>query len=116
MNSEKTTKLRFTYPNANPIELKPIFETECVTSLNILAHAQILEIDLGSKCGGHGICGADRIRISGTGLSKPNSKEDEHLSQAELKAGIRLACQCFIDSKTAMPITEVEILCGNPDS
>ena len=71
-------------------------------NLNLLAHAQSLELEIGSRCGGHGICGGDRIRIldrGGSGLSPLTSPLTEpelrHLSRSEIEAGYRLACQCF---------------------
>jgi ferredoxin len=72
----------------------------CEPQLNLLAHAQAIELDIGSQCGGHGICGGDRIRILGSPdhsalLSPPSESEIEHLSAEELAQGWRLACQCF---------------------
>lgn len=65
-------------------------------NLNLLAHAQTLELDVGSRCGGHGVCGGDRIRVLGAPpLSEITEAERRHLSEAELAAGLRLACQCF---------------------
>lgn len=70
--------------------------------LNLLAHAQSIELDIGSRCGGHGICGGDRIRIVSEAdrmkLSALTEHEREHLSQDEIKNGFRLACQCFPDA------------------
>lgn len=66
--------------------------------LNLLAHAQSIELDLGSECGGHGICGKDRVQVRPEDeafLSNPTEVEKEHLSEKELISGIRLACQCF---------------------
>jgi ferredoxin len=73
----------------------------CEPQLNLLAHAQAIELEIGSRCGGHGICGGDRVRIelSAEGrarhLSRITEAEREHLSEEELQAGWRLACQCF---------------------
>ncbi len=69
----------------------------CYRGLNLLGHAQLEEIDLGSRCGGHGVCGRDRIQIlPGSGpVSPPNEKEREHLSEAEIADGWRLACQTW---------------------
>ncbi len=66
-------------------------------NLNLLAHAQTLELEVGSRCGGHGICGGDRIRILDPAprLSRITDAERRHLTKAELAAGYRLACQCF---------------------
>jgi 2Fe-2S ferredoxin len=71
----------------------------CYAQLNLLAHAQLEELDIGSQCGGHGICGGDRVRVAAAdGLLSPATEaEREHLSPTELAEGWRLACQCFPD-------------------
>ena len=78
------------------------FDAEvCWQGLNILGHAQIIELFIGSKCGGHGECGADRIRLAAEDQKKvnaPTSVETKFLSTADLEAGIRIACQCFPNS------------------
>lgn len=70
----------------------------CEKNLNLLAHAQSIELDIGSQCGGHGICGGDRIRLP-TGerasFSPVTEAELEHLTPEELEQGWRLGCQCF---------------------
>jgi ferredoxin len=70
---------------------------ECLRKLNLLAHAQIEELDIGSLCGGHGVCGGDRIRVirGREALSPVTEDEREHLSPAQLQAGFRLGCQCY---------------------
>jgi ferredoxin len=72
-------------------------EVECFFSLNLLAHAQLEEIDLGSSCGGHGICGGDKIQVEteGNELSPLTEAEKDHLSESEINAGWRLGCQCW---------------------
>lgn len=70
-------------------------------NLNLLAHAQAIELDIGSRCGGHGICGGDRVRIEPgpdgrpPALSPLTEREREHLTPDEIASGWRLACQCF---------------------
>jgi len=85
-----------------PVEL-------CDRNLNLLAHAQIAELEIGSQCGGHGVCGGDRVRIEDAcvksdlaerlatphGLSSVTEEEKRHLSAEELRDGWRLACQCY---------------------
>lgn len=69
----------------------------CERNLNFLAHAQAIELDLGSECGGHGICGKDRVRLppGHAPVSPITDEERDHLSAEELTQGWRLACQCF---------------------
>jgi ferredoxin len=70
----------------------------CDRNLNLLAHAQLIELPVGSQCGGHGKCGRDRVRIAEEGrvfLSRPTAIERMHLTDEEIGSGIRLACQCF---------------------
>lgn len=75
----------------------PLGGTICEPQLNLLAHAQILELEIGSRCGGHGVCGGDRVQIrSRAGALNPlQEAEREHLSDEEIDAGWRLACQAF---------------------
>lgn len=78
------------------------FEVDfCERQLNLLAHAQAIELEIGSRCGGHGVCGGDRVKVALPGpererrLSPITEDERRHLSEAELQEGWRLACQCF---------------------
>lgn len=73
------------------------FEVESDPQLNLLGHAQLEEWTLGSRCGGHGECGGDRVRIDAPSdaLSPITPAERQHLSTDELKQGWRLACQCW---------------------
>lgn len=79
---------------------KPILTLDFVEpNLNLLAHAQSAEIDIGSQCGGHGVCGKDRVLIRDPAqresLSPLTECERNHLSEIEIEAGWRLACQTF---------------------
>lgn len=70
----------------------------CDRNLNLLAHAQSIELEVGSECGGHGICGQDRVRFSPGDLAKLSPVTDEeraHLTKTQLANGWRLSCQCF---------------------
>jgi ferredoxin len=70
----------------------------CHPGLNLLGHAQMIELGLGSECGGHGKCGRDRVLLEASELDQvnaPTAIERAHLKPEELKAGYRLACQCF---------------------
>lgn len=67
--------------------------------LNILGHAQIEERDIGSRCGGFGECGGDRViiplDIQKAHFNPLTPAELDHLSPDEIKQGMRLGCQCF---------------------
>ena len=76
----------------------------CEPNLNLLAHAQTIEIEVGSRCGGHGKCGGDRIRVreDSVGLLSPVTGEEERLiSDIDRAQGFRLACQAFPESPNA---------------
>ncbi len=71
------------------------------SNLNLLAHAQTVELEIGSRCGGHGKCGGDRVQIldgSTVPLSALTEAEHKILTTDEIKKGYRLACQCFPNS------------------
>ncbi|HTL12048.1 MAG TPA: hypothetical protein VL588_06150 [Bdellovibrionota bacterium] len=75
-----------------------IVETPCLRGLNLLGHAQVEELDIGSDCGGHGICAGDQIQLPMEGrvhFSPPTAEELRHLSARKIAAGWRLACQCY---------------------
>jgi ferredoxin len=70
----------------------------CMQGLNVLGHAQMIELFIGSECGGHGKCGKDRVYIDPQDQSlvnPPTALERAHLSAEQISSGMRLACQCF---------------------
>ncbi len=73
--------------------------TESYSQLNLLAHAQLVERSLQSRCGGHAECGTCRVRIVSGNVSKPSEEEESLLKRVSRAAGgqniLRLACQCF---------------------
>lgn len=72
--------------------------TDCFRQLNLLAHAQMIELDIGSRCGGFGECGGDRIQVDPETLKRLNpltEAERKHLSEDEIRDGMRLACQVY---------------------
>jgi ferredoxin len=84
----------------------------CERNLNLLAHAQSIELEIGSRCGGFGECGGDRIRIDVADTSRFSpitEAEREHLSAEELSRGFRLACQCFPQSNEFSAVIEFDI-------
>jgi ferredoxin len=86
-------------------------EVPTMKSLNILGHAQIEEIELGSRCGGYGECGGDKVQVT-VGrefLSPVTDPEREHLTEEELEKGMRLGCQCFPESDGAEVEVEIKV-------
>ena len=70
----------------------------CMRNLNFLAHSQVIELFIGSQCGGHGKCAGDKIIFKEADrkrVNPPTELERRHFTQAQLDQGIRLACQCF---------------------
>src|SRR3954462_7844779 len=68
----------------------------CERNLNLLAHAQAIELEIGSRCGGHGGCGGDRVQVMAQPeLSPITEAELKHFTKKEIDQGWRLACQCF---------------------
>jgi len=67
----------------------------------VLAGTKVLEaaaragLTIDTPCGGQGTCGKCRVRLSGS-VCAPAAAEREHLSDEELAAGWRLACQASI--------------------
>jgi ferredoxin len=72
-------------------------DVPCYRYLNLLAHAQLEELEIGSRCGGHGICGGDRVQVEAPAdaVSPPTEAEREHLGEELIAQGWRLACQCY---------------------
>jgi ferredoxin len=84
---------------------------DCYRGLNLLGHAQLEELPIGSRCGGHGVCGGDRVRVASQDfakLSPPTEAERRHLSAEEIHQGWRLACQCWPASDGLSLELEVE--------
>ena len=53
-------------------------------------------LNISMPCGGHGRCGNCKVYAKGF-LSEPSIPERNHLSQDELKSGIRLACMTSVE-------------------
>lgn len=68
----------------------------------VLEAARSVGLDIVSLCGGDGWCGGCRVRLAEGQLSEPTSAEREALSEEEMAAGYRLACQ-------AVPLGDVKI-------
>ena len=79
---------------------KEVYVLRCTRLVEAAAGADIV---LELPCGGEGICGKCRVKVT-QGAAEPTATEHQRISPAELQAGWRLACQ----SPVCGP-TEVEI-------
>jgi ferredoxin len=98
--------IRFHFPDGSVREVGP-----AIRELNLLAHAQLEELSIGSRCGGHGKCGGDRVRVTDPSLrhtlSPPTEAERRLLGTEEIHRGWRLACQAFPDDPSVTLNIEV---------
>ena len=70
----------------------------------LLEAAEAARVELNSACGGQGICGQCKVRVK-TGQAPLTDPEFDHLSEDEIKEGLRLACQFHVTSDvTCSPI------------
>ena len=88
------------------IELEPVGRrVEVDDGVTLLHAANSAGIEMASVCGGEGVCGKCRVRLMTGALSPITSYEREWLTEQELAAGYRLACQChaLTDAKLDIP-------------
>ena len=77
----------------------------------VLEGTKILEaaarggLTLDTPCGGAGTCGKCRVRLS-RGAGEPTPAEREALSEDELRAGWRLACQAAVSGETVVDVPD----------
>jgi ferredoxin len=62
-------------------------------------------VQIDSACGGQGICGMCKVRVT-AGSAEVTEAEDNHLSSDDIKAGLRLACQFRIGSDVTCSLIE----------
>lgn len=98
-------KVKFVFSESDTLEV------EAYDQLNLLAHAQLEERSLQSRCGGHCECGTCRIIVRRGVLSPMREKEAELLAEvgvvAEQGPEVRLACQCFPEK--SCELVEIEV-------
>lgn len=75
----------------------------------IMEAAKTLGVDISSLCAGKGTCGKCKVKVQKgvEGLSPPTEKELKHLSQEELSATIRLACQTQLTLPSIIFVPEI---------
>ena len=93
-----------------PIRLHPSGKTVRAASgvplLEALAEAGVV---LDAPCGGEGICGKCRV-ILHDGAGHPNAADERAISESDLKAGTRLACQTPVTTPLKVEVPETSRL------
>ncbi|MCD6519616.1 MAG: DUF4445 domain-containing protein [Anaerolineae bacterium] len=79
--------------------------TEVEAGKTLLEAAIVAGVEIESICGGLGVCGKCRVIVSG-GVSAPTSLEIRALTEEELAAGYRLACQAIVESDVEVVVPE----------
>jgi len=88
------------------VDFEPIGKrVEVQSGTDLLSAAQQAGVGLISLCGGIGACDSCRVRMVEGKLTPPTPSEREGYSEAELSAGLRLACQAraLTDVKVDLP-------------
>jgi uncharacterized 2Fe-2S/4Fe-4S cluster protein (DUF4445 family) len=92
-------------PSRFEVILQPIGRhVEVVGGTNLLEAAQLAGVDLVAVCGGDGVCGGCRVRPVEGQVSRRTLTEEAELSEADLAAGYRLACQTEVLSDVRIDI------------
>ncbi len=90
-------KVRFRFPNGEEVEV------DGYEVLNLLAHGQIAERSLQSRCGGHCECGTCRVVVESGQVSAMRASERQLLARIGVTdSRIRLACQTFPAAETVI--------------
>ncbi|MGD2250075.1 MAG: ASKHA domain-containing protein [Candidatus Methanofastidiosia archaeon] len=80
----------------------------CESGLTVLDAARNAGIPLRAECGGKGLCGKCKIKVSG--YPDYTQKEKEFLTPEELQDGYRLACQVYVTTNVTVEIPESSLL------
>lgn len=74
--------------------------------LTITEAAAVAEISINSPCGGEGTCGKCRVVVDAQNIEPPDESEKKALSEEDLSAGYRLACQVTVTDNMTVTIPE----------
>jgi uncharacterized 2Fe-2S/4Fe-4S cluster protein (DUF4445 family) len=87
------------------VDLEPVGRRiQIRAGASLLEAAQAAGVELVAVCGGSGSCGTCRVRLMSGALSVLTLVEEAELSQEELSAGYRLACQAIPRSDVRVDI------------
>ena len=74
--------------------------------ITIAKAAASAEISINSPCGGEGRCGKCRVVVRAQSIDPPNELEKKALSEEDLSAGYRLACQTLVTDDMTVTVPE----------
>lgn len=87
------------------VEMQPVgCRLEVEKGSSILDAALTAGVGLVSLCGGEGWCKSCLVRIVSGEINPPSQSERDYLSDGELTAGFRLACQTFLQTDVRIDI------------
>lgn len=88
------------------VRFEPFGVTKQVDAgITLLDAANAAGVEIESICGGRGTCAKCKV-IAPHGLAAPTSQELKKLTEDELRAGYRLACQAVIESDVEVVVPE----------
>ena len=90
-------------------------EVVLAPGLTIAEAAHQAGLNLSVPCGGKGICGNCRVSIQEGEAPEPTAAEARSLSPAELADGMRLACQCLLESSAVVQLFHLPQVVGKKD-
>jgi 2Fe-2S ferredoxin len=73
-------------------------EVEAARKCNLLEFLQSSGIQVGSACGGNGLCASCKVHVlkGKKNLNRPNDQEIELADRNNLQSDERIACQCEV--------------------
>ncbi len=92
------------------VDLEPVGRRiDVAYGSTILEAAQLSGVELVATCGGVGACDSCRVQLLQGELSRPTITEQEELTEGQLEAGFRLACQSdfLSDVRISIPATSL---------
>ncbi len=99
-----------TEPRTSPVTFRPPGKTvEASSGERLVEAANAVALTLDMPCGGEGVCGKCRVRVS-QGAGPPGPQELRVFSQDELEAGWRLACQTVVAGPMAVEVPHTSLL------
>jgi len=92
-------------PDGNTVEVEE--------GITITKAAAVAGISMNSPCGGEGRCGKCKVVVDAQNIEPPDDLEKKALSEEELSAGCRLACQVTVTGNMTVTIPEDSRIAGS---